>query len=104
MVNFPDLSRIEGFDWDQANVQKNWERHRVAFYECEEVFLRGPIILPDLKHSEGEPRFFALGKTVRERWLTIVFTVRKNKIRVISARDMSRKEKKGYEQIQKNQI
>ena len=100
----PDWLKLEGFDWDKANVQKNWERHRVAFYECEEVFLRGPIILPNLKHSAEEPRFFALGKTVRERWLTIVFTMRQNKIRVISARDMSREEKKGYEQIQENKI
>ena len=99
MDPFPDLPRIERFDWDRANVQKNWDRHRVAFYECEEVLLRGPVLLPDLWHlGRGESRFFALGKTVRERLLTVVFTVRDNKVRVISARDMSRKERKVYGQ------
>src|SRR3989338_1348206 len=102
MPDLPDFSRIEGFDWDRSNIQKNWKRHRVAFYECEEIFLRAPIILPDLKHLNVEPRFFALGRTVQERWLTVVFTVRKNRIRVISGRDMSRKERKAYEEAKKS--
>ena len=102
MNDLPDFSRLEGFDWDQSNIEKNWKKHRVAFYECEEIFLRAPIILPDLEHSTIEARFFALGRTVRERWLTVIFTVRKNKIRIISARNMSRKERKAYEQTQKN--
>lgn len=102
MVDLPDLSRMDGFDWDHANVEKNWERHRVSFYECEEVFLRGPIVFSDTTHSGLEERHFALGKTVRERLLTIVFTLRKNKVRVISARPMSRKERKVYEQAQKD--
>ena len=102
MPDLPDFSRIEGFDWDRSNIQKNWKRHRVAFYECEEIFLRAPIILPDLKHSTAELRFFALGRTVQERWLTVVFTVRKNRIRVISGRDMSRKERKAYEEAKKS--
>ncbi len=98
MANFPDLSRIEGFDWDQANIEKNWDRHNIAFYECEEVFFREPIVLEDLNHSEKEQCYFALGQTVRGRLVTVIFTVRKNKIRVISARDMSRKERKFYEE------
>ena len=102
MDGLPDLSHIEGFDWDKGNVQKNWERHRVSFSECEEVFLRGPILFTDSKHSISEVRFFALGKTVRERDLTVVFTLRQNRIRVISARDMNRKERKAYEQAKKN--
>lgn len=102
MMNFPNLSPLEGFDWGPSNLQKNWDRHRVAFYECEEIFFRDPVIIPDVEHSAVEPRFFAMGKTVRERLLTIVFTIRKNKIRVISARDMSRKERKFYGKIEKN--
>ncbi len=93
-----DFLQLEGFEWDAANVLKNWQRHQVAFYECEEVFMRGPVVFPDVKHSGVGDRFFALGRTVRERLLTVVFTVRKNKIRVISARNMSRKEKQVYEQ------
>lgn len=102
MTDLPNLSYFEGFDWDRANVQKNWNRHEVSFYECEEVFFRDPVIIPDTGHSDAEARFFAMGRTVRGRLLTIIFTVRENKIRVISARDMSRKERKAYGKIEKN--
>ena len=98
MANLPDLSRIEGFDWGRANVQKSWQRHQVAFYECEEVFFSEPVIVPNPAHSVVEQRYFAFGRTTRGRLLTVVFTMRENRIRVVSARDMSRKERKGYEQ------
>lgn len=97
----PNLSHLEGFEWDQANTRKNWDRHKVAFYECEELFFGGPVILPDSEHSAAEPRYFALGRTGRGRLLTIVFTLRENKIRVISARAMSRKERRFYGKTQK---
>lgn len=99
MREVPDLSQVEGFDWDRANVRKNWTRHRVAFYECEEVFFREPVLAPDLEHSATEPRYFALGRTAEGRWLTIVFTLRGKKIRVVSARQMSRTERRRYGQI-----
>ena len=98
MTELPDFSTIDGFDWDKNNVQKNWKRHRVAFYECEEVLMSEPIVVPDHEHSQTEPRFLALGKTMQDRLLAVFFTVRKNKFRVISARDMSRKERRDYEQ------
>ena len=99
MYSLPDLAKVEGFEWDPANTLKNWRRHKVAFQECEEVFLRAPVILPDTEHSITEPRFYAFGKTLAERRLTITFTLRKNKIRVISARPASRKERNIYEEI-----
>ena len=96
MADLPDFSQIEGFDWDRGNSQKNWDRHRVAFFECEEVFFHGPIVLPNPKHSAAEVRYYAFGGTTRRRLLTIIFTLRRNKIRVISARDMSRRERRFY--------
>jgi len=64
------------------------------------VFFNQPLLVDeDYKHSKEEPRFFVLGKTDLERELLIVFTVRNNKIRVISVRDMSRKERKVYEEF-----
>lgn len=102
MKDLPNLSHFEGFDWDQANIQKNWDRHKVAFYECEEVFFRDPVIVPDSGHSVTESRYFALGRTIRGRRLTIIFTLRKKKIRVISARDMSRKERAFYGKAEKD--
>ena len=94
-----DLNNIHEFEWDENNREKNWEKHRVSTGECEEVFFNLPLLLaPDLAHSQQESRFFILGKTGAGRLLFIVFTVRKDKIRVISARDMNRKEKVIYEQ------
>lgn len=98
MAELLDLSRVEEFDWDRANIQKSWEEHRVAFYECEEVFFHEPVIVPNPEHSVTEMRYFVFGPTVAGRLLTIVFTMRGNRIRVASARDMSRKERKRYAQ------
>lgn len=103
MSDLPDLTSIEGFDWDRGNVQKNREKHRVVFVECEEVFQHGPVIFQDPEHSRAELRYLALGRTVQGRQLAVIFTIRRNKIRVISARNMSRKERRTYaKEIQKN--
>jgi uncharacterized DUF497 family protein len=94
-----DLSRIIGFHWDEANREKSWQKHRVLAGECEEVFFNLPLLLqPDPAHSQHETRYFVLGHTLAGRRLFIVFTVRDERIRVISARDMSRKERMIYEQ------
>jgi uncharacterized DUF497 family protein len=95
-----DLTGIIGFDWDNGNARKN-EKHAVSMAESEQVFFNAPLLmLADAKHSNLEPRFHALGKTDGERLLHITFTLRQSgiKIRVISARDMHRKERKIYEQ------
>jgi len=93
------LEKIEGFNWDSGNLVKNQEKHQVNNFECEEVFFNQPLlILPDPKHSQTEIRLYALGKTNNGRLLFIAFTIRNNLIRIISARDMSRKEKNHYEQ------
>jgi uncharacterized protein len=94
-----DLSQLTGFDWDESNREKNWEKHGVLASECEEVFFNLPLLLQsDDAHSQKEPRYFVLGHTIAGRRLFIAFTVREDKIRVISARDMSKKERKIYEQ------
>ena len=98
------LSYIEGFEWDKGNIGKNWERHKVTNIECEEVFFNEPLIVTkDEPHSIVEVRYFVLGKTDKERLLFIVFTIRGKKIRIISARDMSKKERRiYYEQIKED--
>ncbi|MCW5874072.1 MAG: BrnT family toxin [Anaerolineales bacterium] len=94
-----DFAEVLGFGWDESNTAKNWQTHQVLPSECEEVFFNLPLILADDKaHSQKETRFYVLGQTLNRRRLFIAFTVRKKKIRVISARDMSRKERKIYEQ------
>jgi uncharacterized DUF497 family protein len=92
------LDRISGFEWDNGNQQKN-VKHGVAPAEAEQVFLNEPlIVLDDMKHSDTEQRFHALGQTNEGRLLHITFTIRTSRIRVISARDMHRKERAIYEQ------
>jgi len=87
-----------GFDWDEGNSEKNWIRHKVTKYECEEIFFNQPLIVADdLKHSQQETRYYTLGRTDANRLLFIVFTIREKKVRVISARDMNEKERKKYE-------
>jgi len=94
-----DLNAITGFDWDEGNKAKNWEKHRVDFLECEEVFFNKPLIIgDDSKHSAHERRHFVLGRSNAGRMLYLVITIRKDKVRVISARDQSRKERQVYEQ------
>ena len=95
------LARCTGFQWDAGNAEKNWERHRVSRTECESAFLVQPLLVAiDEKHSGRETRYFALGESVTERPLFIVFTIRGDLIRVISARDMSRRERRIYERTQ----
>ncbi len=91
------LSASTGFAWDRGNVEKNWKKHRVTCWECEQVFFNKPLVVAaDARHSEGENRFYALGQTDEKRLLFVVFTIRGTLIRVISARDMSLKERKEY--------
>ena len=95
-----DLGSITGFDWDENNRDKNWNKHQVLAGECEEVFFNLPLLLElDLAHSQKEPRYYVLGHTTPGRRLFIAFTIRKDKIRVVSARDMSKKERSIYDQI-----
>lgn len=85
------------FDWDYGNVTKNKAKHKVDIDECEEIFTNKPIIFfGDEKHSIKEKRYGCLGVTNQGRQLSIVFTIRKNKIRVITARDQSRQDRKIY--------
>ena len=94
-----DTDSLDGFDWDEGNITKNWDRHQVSSTECEEVFLNKPLLLADdVRHSANEVRNYALGQTDNGRLLFIAFTARGTRIRVISARPMSGKERHIYGQ------
>ena len=91
------LAAATGFDWDPGNRDKNWLGHDVTTAECEQVFFSEPLVVfSDAKHSQAEDRFYALGRTSADRRLFVVFTMRGTLVRVISARDMSRKERRLY--------
>ena len=96
-----DFDLVESFEWDEGNARKSVDKHGVSQSEAEQVFFNTPLlVIDDKRHSGAEMRFHALGKTDAERRLHITFTLRMDgtKIRVISARDMSRKERVIYEQ------
>lgn len=102
MINW---AQVTGFDWDEGNSRKNAEKHGVNQSEAEEIFFNEPLlVLEDPKHSQTEARFHALGETDDERPLHATFTLRQNGtlIRVISARNMHRKERAVYEQTKKD--
>jgi len=93
-VSAPDF---EGFDWTGGNAEKNWRRHGVAPAEAEQVFFNTPLLWgDDPTHSGTEPRYYALGQTDEGRALFVAFTMRGHRLRVVSARDMSRKERRAY--------
>lgn len=91
------LRRCTGFDWDDGNVGKNWEKHQVSDGECEQAFFNQPLVAtPDHEHSDEEYRILVLGKTESGRRLFVVCTIRGDLIRVISARNMTRREREVY--------
>ncbi len=94
------LTQASGFDWDAGNAAKVEMCHRVKPAECEQAFLAEPFLVSfDEAHSNTEPRWHALGNTSAGRLLFVVFTVRSNLIRVIAARDMSRKQRLRYAEV-----
>src|SRR5689334_886289 len=97
------LENCTGFDWDDANVQKNWESHRVTPEEAEDVFFHEPLVVrSDTRHSQKEKRYYALGQTRNERRLFVAFTIRRRLIRVISVRDMNGDERVIYAKHEKD--
>jgi len=92
------LASCTGFDWDEGNNTKNWEKHEVSTGECEQIFFNKPLIIKrDKNHSIAENRYYVLGRTDMDRLLFAVFTVRSNLIRIISARDMTSYEIQRYQ-------
>lgn len=96
-----ELARATGSQWDEWNGPKIWEKHSVSQAECEQVFFNEPLVVSeDVEHSREELRYYGLGRTDQGRELFLVFMMRNDRIRVISARDMSRKERKVYRNVE----
>jgi len=99
-----DQSKIKCFEWDKGNIDKSYQKHSITPNQSEEIFLDKELkIVRDVRHSQKEARYIALGKTFEKKTLFIVFVIRKNKIRIISARKANEKERRKYEtKIKKN--
>ncbi|MBU0978344.1 MAG: BrnT family toxin [Patescibacteria group bacterium] len=97
------LNMVEGFDWDEGNIEKSFSKHKITAQESEEVFVNEPLIINfDLKHSSKEERYQVLGQTNGQKKLFMVFTIRNKKIRIISTRNQNKRERKRYEKLKKN--
>ena len=93
------LDKVTGFEWDSGNKEKSLTKHEVSNEECEETFFDyDKEIQKDFLHSVDEERHVLIGQTKQKRLLYIIFTIRKDKIRIISARDTNKKERKLYEE------
>jgi len=97
-MDFYKLNISHHFEWDKWNTDKIRDKHKVEYFECEEVFFDdGKVILKDVLHSGNEERYILIGKTKKDKLLFIVFTIRNEKIRVVSARPTNKKEARLYE-------
>lgn len=96
--------KIKGFDWDKGNFDKGYQKHGITPKESEEIFLDANLqIIKDIGHSQEEQRFIAVGRSFKKKILFVVFTLRKNKVRVVSTRLANKKERRYYEnKIKKN--
>lgn len=94
------LPKTIAFQWDTGNIRKNLIKHSVTTQEAEEIFTQRPFLTSkDIRHSsDKEQRYHGLGQTKKKRRLQVTFTLRKEEIRIISIRDMDRKERKQYEE------
>ena len=93
------FEQFSGFQWDRENIDKNLIKHNVENWECEQIFFNRPLlVLDDPKHSISEKRWAALGKTDAGRFLVIIFAKRDNLIRIISARNMNKRERGYYDE------
>jgi uncharacterized protein len=86
------------FDWDEEKAKSNLAKHGVSFDEATSVF-DDPLFLTfaDPEHSLQEQRFLIMGESARGKLLVVSYTERKNTTRLISARPVTRKERKAYE-------
>ena len=99
MTLLDPFAALSGFEWDEGNSEKNWRAHAVTRAEAEEAFANAPVVVAeDVRHSQDEPRLTLLGRTHVGRYLFVAFTVRESRVRVISVRSMSRRERRRYDE------
>ena len=92
---------IVGFEWNKGNLE-HIRKHKVLYTECEEVFLNKPlVILFDEEHSGEENRYKIFGISAKNRQLSLAITIRNNQIRIITARDQSKKERIAFKEATK---
>ena len=104
MTLLDPFAALTGFEWDSGNSEKNWRGHAVSRAEAEEAFGNAPVVVAeDVRHSPDEPRLTLLGRTNADRYLFVAFTVRETRIRVISVRSMSRRERRIYDEARSAQ-
>ncbi len=87
------------FEWDEAKARENLKKHKVGFDEGKTIF-NDPFLLtfPDIDTSDAEKRYVNIGLSVRDRVLVLIHTERQGRIRIISCRKASARERRHYEE------
>lgn len=87
------------FEWDKNKAEKNLGKHRISFDEAKTIF-DDPLYVDfyDADHSAEEERYLIVGNSNRGRLLIVSYTERKDSIRIISAREVTRSEREAYEE------
>lgn len=98
-VKLPYRLAVLTFEWDPEKARENEQKHGVAFSEATEVFSDdNSSTVPDPDHSTGEERYIIFGATKQGRHLVVSYTEREERVRLISARQMTPRERRAYEQ------
>jgi uncharacterized DUF497 family protein len=90
--------QVDGFNWDEGNIAK-CQKHGLSIKEIEEFFRGKLFVSSDIRHSQEEERLLAVGCSSSGKPMFVVFALRNNMIRPISARYMHQKEAQRYEQV-----
>ena len=87
------------FEWDEAKARENLKKHKVGFDEGKTIF-NDPFLLtfPDIDTSDAEERYVNIGLSTRDRVLVLIHTERQGRIRIISCRKASARERRHYEE------
>jgi len=93
------LTKLNDFEWDLGNID-HIKKHNFKIKECEDSFLNKPLFISeDKSHSQAETRYKLMGRSSESRNLILVFTIRRDRIRVISVRDQNKNERKLYKNL-----
>lgn len=92
------------YRWDKRKAAINLRKHGITFEEAANVFSDTLLMtVPDHEHSNGEERFFSIGRSWKDRLIAVVHTENESEIRIISARKATRRESKIYEEGEHHQ-
>jgi hypothetical protein len=96
ILRVPKIKKIMEFEWDIDKNQANQKKHQISFEEAAEIFRYPTYEIVDTRVGYGETRYIAIGSNSRMTIMTVVYTEREGRLRLISARRANKQEKRLY--------